>query len=332
MKRGGAWVQVALALALAGALGCATSPSGAPVLHSPDLDPGYEPARGILEIVAILQHHVPDDTYRFEPARDVTGRNVYRASLTRLENLERIHGESLRAGHMNDVLAFAKARALERLRAFELAGETYSLAARSDGPLQHEARKSEALCEALAEGASIGFELKRPEPEGGTGEAPDQPDLALADYDRRYALLEALLEEAQGSHYEAVVREEMERADTARAGYFLARRRLQPDGDVRAVAELQRVASVHRESKNANRHMIALADLYADLAEEYVESRPPESLWFDPPVFQDLVEGAAKLYQVVANQDGAPEKLEASRRLEAFLAFTLRVDQDRFND
>jgi hypothetical protein len=32
----------------------------------------------------------------------------------------------------------------------------------------------------------------------------------------------------------------------------------------------------------------------------------------------------------VANQDGAPEKLEANQKLESFLAFTLRVDRDRF--
>ena len=62
-----------------------------------------------------------------------------------------------------------------------------------------------------------------------------------------------------------------------------------------------------------------------------MDSRPPESLWFDPVVFQDLVDAASRLYEAVTNQDGAPEKLEAARRLEAFIAFTLRVDRDRFN-
>jgi hypothetical protein len=52
---------------------------------------------------------------------------------------------------------------------------------------------------------------------------------------------------------------------------------------------------------------------------------------FDPPVFQDLVDAASRLYEAVANQDGTAEKLEAARRLEAFLAFTLRVDRDRFS-
>jgi hypothetical protein len=67
------------------------------------------------------------------------------------------------------------------------------------------------------------------------------------------------------------------------------------------------------------------------MAEEYVAARPPESLLFDPPAFQELVDSASQLYEAVANQDGTPEKLEAARRLEAFLAFTLRVDRDRFS-
>ena len=75
----------------------------------------------------------------------------------------------------------------------------------------------------------------------------------------------------------------------------------------------------------------ALADLYAGLATAYVERHPPESLRFDPPAFEELASSASRLYEAVANQDGATERMEASRRLEAFLAFTLRVDRDRFS-
>ena len=107
-------------------------------------------------------------------------------------------------------------------------------------------------------------------------------------------------------------------------------RKLLPEGDVRAVAELQRVVVRHSESKNVNRHLIAMANLYAELAEEYVDAYPPESLLFDAARFRELSEAASQLYEMVANRDGTPEKLEASRRLEAFLAFTLRVDRDRF--
>ena len=35
--------------------------------------------------------------------------------------------------------------------------------------------------------------------------------------------------------------------------------------------------------------------------------------------------------EVIASHDGRPEKLEATRSLEAFLAMTLSVDADRFD-
>lgn len=297
-----------------------------------DPDPRFRPTRSVLEVVTVLRRHVPDDTYRFEPARDFTDRNVYRASLMRLESLERVHADALRAGHLDGVIAFAKGRALERLRAFDLAAASYRRAAQQEETLRDEGLRSAALCDALDEAARLGWEPERPTAEGPEPvPAPGDPTAAQAEYERRLALLETLGREAAGSHYAALVQEEIERADVARARFFLARRRIDPEGDVRAVAELQRVATRHRESKDRNRHLLALGDLYAALATEYVETRPTESLRFDPPAFQDLVDSAARLYEVVANQDGTPEKLEASRRLEAFLAFTLRVDRDRFS-
>jgi hypothetical protein len=309
---------------LAALAACARTPAPA--------DPKYQPTASVLEVVAILRRHVPDDTYRFEPARDFTGRNVYRASLVRLENLERVHADALRAGHLDDVIAFAKGRALERLRAYDLAAAEYRRAAEREGPLRADALRSAALCDTLDEAARLGFEPDRPRRDGDPRPpAPLDPEDAIAAFDRRVALLEAVENEAAGGHQVFVAREEIERADRARARYFVARRKLAPDGDLRAIAELQRLVARHRESRNANRNLLELAELYGQLAEEYVETRPPESLWFDPAVFQDLVDAASRLYEAVANQDGAPEKLEAARRLEAFIAFTLRVDRDRFS-
>ena len=60
-----------------GALGCKSGQ---------DPDPRYRPAENVLEVIAVLRRHVPDDTYRFEAAQDFTGRNVYRSSLLRLES------------------------------------------------------------------------------------------------------------------------------------------------------------------------------------------------------------------------------------------------------
>ena len=302
-------------LALACALACA--PARAP-------EPSYDPAASVLEVVSVLRRHVPDDTYRFPPARDFTGRNLYRASLLRLENLEQAHADALRAGHMADVIAFAMGRALERLRAFDLAAASYRRAAESAGPLAEPALRGAALCDAFAEAASM---ARGARPEGSVAD----PDAILEAHEMRLGLLEAVRTDTQATHYAAILGEEVEAADVDRARRFVALRRVLPEGDVRAIGELQRVVVSHRESKNANRHLLELADLYAALAEEYVAANPPEGLGFDPPGFQDLVDSASRLYEAVANQDGTTEKLEAQRRLEAFLAFTLRVDRDRFS-
>jgi len=312
--------RCAALLASVTALACASTP---------EPDPRYRPVENVLEVVAVLRAHVPDDTYRFEPARDFTGRNVYRSSLLRLESMERVHAQTLQAGHLDGVIAFAKGRSLERLRAFDLAAGEYRLAAGLDGELAEDAIESAEICDALALATGIGIDL------GQVSDATarvEEAELArvVSAFDERTQRLEALAQEVGESHYAPVVREEIERTDVARAQYFTALRKVLPNGDVRASAELQRVVTRHRDSKNTSRHILALARLYEDLAVEYVEANPPQGLFFDPARFQELVDAASRLYETVSEQDGRPEKLEASRRLEAFLAFALRVDHDRF--
>jgi hypothetical protein len=315
-------LRFALALALALLAGCRSTP---------DVDPRYRPAENILEVVAVLRRHVPDDTYRFLPARDFTGRNVYRSSLLRLENIERVHADALRAGHMQGVIAFAKGRALERLRGYDLARDAYVLAAESDPVLEVEASHSADVCAALDEAVRIASSIEAIVDDGTALQVSTAtPEAVLANFEERAAVLEEIGEVVVGSHYAYVVQEEIERADIARAQYFAGLRKVLADGDIRAVAEAQRVVVRHADSKNLNRRLLALADLYADLAVEYAEANPPEGLTFDPARFQELIDAGTRLYEMVANQDGTPEKLEASRRLEAFLAFTLAIDNDRF--
>jgi len=299
---------------------------------TPEVDPHYAPSASVLEIIAVLRRHVPDDTYRFEPAHDFTGRNVYRSSLLRLENLERVHADALRAGHMDGVIAFAKGRALERIRAYDLAADAYRISAERESELRAEALRSADLCqnihEALQADDTPGYE--RFETDEDMRRVLPDPDSMLRAFEKRSARLESVLREAEGSHHVPVVREEIERNDVERARYFVALRGMIANGDVRAVAELQRVVMRHPESKFNARHLLDLANLYSDLSTDYAEQNPPESLTFDPAEFRELVDSGARLYEMVASRDGTTEKLEASRRLEAFLAFAISIDRDRF--
>jgi hypothetical protein len=319
-----AMLHRATGLALAAGVVCACA--------TPGIDPRYRPSASALEIIAVLERHVPDDTYRFEPARDFTDRNVYRSSLLRLENLEQLHGDALRASHLEGAIAFAKARALERLRAYDLAADAYHLAADREPDLRSESLRSADLLDALHDAVTAPSPLAtaKVDPERIGQLALPDVDAALARFEERAAKLEELAHTAEGTHHAYVIAEEVERADLERARYFTRLRDVLPDGDLRAVSELERVAMRHGDSKRAARHLIALADLYADLSLDYVEDHPPEGLNFDPGAFRDLVDSGSRIYEMVASRDGAPEKLEAARRLEAFLAFALSVDRDRF--
>ena len=295
------------------------------------LETEYGPTESVVEVVAVLRRHIPDDTYRFPPATDFTGRNVYRSSLLRLENLERVHADAIRSGYMDPVIAFAKGRALERLRAYDLAAQHYRRAAKFEGDLQKLAIEGAGICERIDEAAKIGIDLPNPlEPGTDDQLRTPEPERVVAELEERSALLGLLLPEVAGTHYSYVVKEEIERVDEVRASYFVEMRFALPDGQVRALSELQRLASRHQPSKHRLKHILKLATFYDTLAHEYVRSTPPESLEFDPATFQEIIDPASQLYQAVASQDGTPEKLEAQRRLEAFLAFTLQVDQDRF--
>ena len=302
-------------------------PTGCNSLARKRIEATYAPTESVIEIVAVLRRHVPDDTYRFPPGTDFSGRNVYRASLLRLENLEKLHAGALRAGQLDEVIRFAKGRALERLRAYDLAAQHFA-AARSNEVLREGADRSARLTAAIAEATRLGIELD--DPLKAESLLPLDSHQVVADLDLRVARLSDLLGRHPPAPYPAILREEIERADVIRASYFAAMRQVLPEGNLRAIAEWQRTITNHGPSKFRQRHMIAAADLFAVLAREYVIARPPESLNFDPPMFRELVDGATNLYQAVAQQDGTPEKLEASRRLEAFLAFTLQVDHERF--
>jgi hypothetical protein len=303
-------IRARLLLALALALAAACAKPAPP-------DPRYRPTENVLEAIAVLRLHVDDDTYRFPPARDFSGKNVYRASLARLEALEQIHSEKFKSGYLLDALLFAKGRALERITEYALAAAHYERVAELDSPLAPPARDGRAVCLRLA--AAQASEV-----------APTAPvDAALAGFDAPLADLEALLREVEGSHYEAVVREEIERADLERARHFAARRRLEPGLDALALQQYQRLIQRHRDSKFRSRHLLELADLYAEFSHDYVSGTPPVSLGFDTATFDELAHGATRLYEAVSQQDGAVEKIEASRKLEAFLAFTLQVHEEK---
>jgi hypothetical protein len=315
---------VVVATLACSALGCTT-------FSAKQIEARYSPSEGVLETVAVLRRHVPDNTYRFPPANDFSGRNVYRASLLRLESLELTEVSAMRSGYMDDVIAFAKARSLERLRAFSFAAQQYRESARLSSELRPVALESAALCERIAIAVAVGIDLHDPFADAGVEPLSLDANLVRQGLDDRVSRLSRLLAELDETHYRWIVQEEIERADWIRAQYSVAIRSVVENGTLLALQELQRVVTRHGASKNRLRHILRLADFYAALGREYLTAIPPESLSFDPAKFREIFDAAIRLYELVASHDGRPEKLEATRSLEAFLALTLTIDADRFD-
>lgn len=284
---------------------------------TPETPGRYAATEGILEVVSVLRLHIEDDTYRFPPARDFTGKNVYRAGLNRLESLEEIHARKLASGYLLDVVLFAKARALERIREYDLAAKHYERVRGLDSRLAQAASIGADVCKRIL--ASIRL----------APAAVTTPERALAIFAERRDAQEELLAEVEGTHYVHVANEELERTDVARASSFAARAALDARLDRLALEQFQTLIANHPESRNRYRHLLDLGDLYAAFSRRYVRDLAPRSLGFDPATFDEYAYNATRLYEAVSQQDGGIEKVEATRKLEAFLAFQLRVHDEK---
>ena len=81
----------------------------ADLLHAAAPDGRYLPAGDLLDIVRDFQRLAKEDTYRFAIPKDVTGINIMKATLTRLQDYE-----TKNRGQFTDIVQYNRALALER--------------------------------------------------------------------------------------------------------------------------------------------------------------------------------------------------------------------------
>ena len=215
------------------------------------------------------------------------------------------------------MVLFAKGRALERIREYHLAARHYQRVSVMESALVGPASIGDEICSRLLAASTL------------APGAESTAEEALRVFDERRAALEGLLAEVAETHYVFVVMEELERADAARASDFAVRARANPLLDQLALDQFRALVANHPNSRNRYRHLLDLADFYAALSRRYVREAMPASLRFDPATFDEYAYNTTRLYETVSQQDGAVEKVEATRKLEAFLAFQLQVHDEK---
>lgn len=261
-------------------------------------EPQYIPAANLLDILKDFQRLAREDLYRFAMPKDVTGINIMKATLIRLEDYEKKN-----PGQFSDIIQFSKATAYERLREYSQALAYYGKVAAANGRLGSEAGQR---IEALESFRQI---LEKPLP-------AQDPFEYLKGLDEKVAAWNGMVRKYQGTPYESLARVEEERIDRAKVAFVEVNRHRMKDGNQLAILGYSQLITKHRQSKNLYRYLLDFGDFYTLLSKEYAAQNDPEGLVFDLEVFDQFAKSALKLYTEVAQVDGILEKIEAQGKIE----------------
>ena len=270
-------------------------------------DPRYAPAGDLLDIVKDFQRLMKEDTYRFPIPKDVTGINIMKATLVRLEDYEKKN-----PGKFTDIVYYNKALALERLREYDQAIAYYRKVAEIGGRLGAEAEKNIEVLEVFQR------ILEKPL-------SAEDPFKYIEGLDEKVAAWNQLIQKYQRSPYDYLARVEEERVDRAKVAFVEANRYRLKEGNQIVILGYSQLVTKHRQSKNIYRFLIDFGDFYALLAKEYASQYDPEGLTFDFKVFDQFAKSALKLYSEVAQVDGIVEKIEAQGKVEAMRGFSEKI-------
>ena len=259
----------------------------------------YVPAGDLLDIVKDFQRLAKEDTYRFSIPKDVTGINIMKATLVRLNDYERKN-----PNQFADIVQFNKSLCLERLREYDQAAALYRKVAETEGKLGVEAAKN---AEILDNFLRI-FDRTVP---------AEDPFKYIAGLDEKVAAWNALIKKHQGTPYEFLARVEEERIDRAKVAFVEANRFRLREGNQLTIVGYSQLVTKHQQSKNRYRYLLDFGDFYMELAKEYTAQYDPEGLGFDLKVLDQFVKSALKLYTEVVQVDGIVEKIEAQGKIEA---------------
>lgn len=275
-----------------------------------DKEARYQPAENLLDILADFQRHLEDDTYRYDTARDITGKNIYKATLIRLDNYEKAYPNKMTA-----IIYYSRAKALERLHDYEGAIQNYHQVARVESKLQQPAEKNLQICQGLQSAQAL-------PPIHGNGDPQEQ----LLEFSKRVARWHELVEKYAGTPYESLAREEEERVEQGKIRFLLSFRGAIVNGNALVILAYQELINRHDQSKNIDRHLLDLADFYVFLSQEYLQVNDPERPDFNLATFRQYTDSALQLYGVIAKErHGKMERVEAKGRLMALKAFVNRV-------
>lgn len=279
--------------------GCSQLQTSAP----PASVAAHPAGRSLSLIVAELQLHIREDSYRTSQHLDARGENGFARALWRLDRLKARRGLPLDEwANVDVVIEYARARALERLRRYDEAAASYARVGGFGSLFSEQAIEASATMERFARASEQRELVAQPE---------DQ-----AVIEERIASWRELSAEFRGTAYEPVVLEELESWEMMRVDVLARGREIDE-----AVRSCRRMIERHRDSKLYARHLIRLGDLYAEAARRQHRLHLTQLSPFDPQRYDGYLASAFSAYEL-AGEDRQPElRREAETKIEALLAY-----------
>jgi hypothetical protein len=292
------WVWLT-AVACAWLVGCSSAPT---------TPPQYQPAESLLTIIAEFQRYRDADLYRFAYPRDVSGQNVFKATLVRLSNYETLYPRQ----KYSEIIAYTRAQAYARLGEYETAGRFCKEAQGFKGELAARAAEDAAVIEEVRKASVLERQAEN-----------------LADFQKlledRMARCQKLVGRYPRQPWQSLAQCEWEQAEVDHAEFIWANRQVIRDGPRKAFDLMETLRKHHRQSKNFYRHTLRLANCAYEMATEYATLFPPERAGFVWEDFQRWTSSAKSHYLEVGQSFGAQERTEAAAQLAALEAFERRV-------
>jgi hypothetical protein len=296
----------ALSIALVGTLslvlaGCAaSSPWRAHAVSPPSVH-----LRSLGAIVAGLQIHLRDDTYRHYRARGSDGQNVFAVALWRLDRLQRSLGRIDGApDNIGIVVEFGRARALERLRRYSDAQAAYARVANSGSVLAAPAEEAAGVMEFFALHS------------GGAPASMETREAEVSFLEERVRKWNELAFEYRSTSYAPLAREEAEAWSMLRVDWHVRHR-----GAEAAIEPCERLVEAHRSSKLYPKHLIRLGDLFAETARRQVVRHRARRDPFDAGRYEHLVDRALAAYELAGDERESGSRAEATSKIRALMAY-----------
>lgn len=269
--------------------------------------PAYET---LLLVLSDYRRFADTDLYRHGIPKDISGQNIFRATLERLHYFAETNPDT-----DTDIIDFTRGEAYARLGDFGRAVEHFSKVAGSESPLAPKAGERRDILRL--------FRAALDKPTG-----VDQLGKYLAMLDQQCKDMEDLAAKFRGTYEGSLARRELERIETERALVTFRNRYVLDRAAPRAIEMLQDMIEKHGESRRIHAHRLLLGRFYFELARDMAILAPPDRLGFDADLFTNLVSNAQEQFAMVSQADGYPEKLEAAGLLREVEAFARNVRND----